>query len=284
MKANVYSRTEKRDKKKARNISITIHALLALLFLIPFLAHEPTKEIIAEHVIEFNFQDFNSSNAKSTKAQATLEKAKPKKVTEKAAPKVQDIKPLPKPEAKPILVTPEPQEIEIPEIEEIPEEVVETPEPVEEVVPDPVVIEEAPAEEAAEEAPVKTEEVGDGDKNVKITDKGNGAGDSDEDVVDGKGQEVLQFPGDGIFNRKVIFRADVKKMTKENGKIVVNVCINKNGRVVHAEWSPEDSSIKDAKQGHEAVLYALKYKFARDYTAPNKQCGKLAFIFDLSNI
>ena len=45
-----------------------------------------------------------------------------------------------------------------------------------------------------------------------------------QDRVPG-GSDRIPVYRNGIFGRKVTYRADVKKITKEEGKIIINICV-----------------------------------------------------------
>ena len=114
--------------------------------------------------------------------------------------------------------------------------------------------------------------------------KGNGKASSSsdgEDVTPGDGDDGMDFSGDGIFGRRVVYRANVKKLAQEQGKIVVNLCVNRIGRVVYAENNEELSTIKTPSIIKKTVDTSKKYRFDKDYTANEKECGKLTFIFEL---
>jgi len=121
-------------------------------------------------------------------------------------------------------------------------------------------------------------------KNTKSNSGGGEAAENGTDATKGKtdsGTKVGDFPGDGLFNRKVIYRADVKKVTKEEGKIVIDLCVNRDGRVVYSKFNKGASTIKTMSVIRKAMDIAQQYRFEKDYTAPDKQCGKLTFIFEI---
>ena len=87
--------------------------------------------------------------------------------------------------------------------------------------------------------------------------------------------------GYGPFGRQVIYRPDVKSLTKENGKIRVELCINRDGKVLSSKHIEEGSTIDDPKQIKNAVTMGKKYRFEKDYSAPKKHCGYLTFVFTI---
>jgi len=94
---------------------------------------------------------------------------------------------------------------------------------------------------------------------------------------DGGGGDGLE--GNGIITRRVIYRQDISKAAKVNGKVVLNICINKAGRVVSVAYDPVKTTITDHAVINEASNLAAKYRFEEKYTGPAKECGQLTFIF-----
>jgi len=89
------------------------------------------------------------------------------------------------------------------------------------------------------------------------------SGDSKTDGVADEGDQGMDFSGDGIFGRRVIKRADVKKITTETGKIVINLCVNPSGKVVFAELNEELSTIENKSVLNKARKVASGYRFER---------------------
>lgn len=266
----IQQKEEKKNKRRGILIAFWFHVALIALGLMPFLGSMASADLLPDDDTTYITVDFSTQES-SSKVKSPVKKAKKvekrKKVVEKPVKKeVPKVKPKPAP---PIVTTPEPAEVVIPTETET------TPEP-EPVVEEPVV-EEVPAEVEPVEDPGtgsgEVEEVGEaseiGSDNEKASsgngDSGNGFGESN---------------GEGIFNRKVIYRADVKKITKQSGKIVVELCINRDGRVVFAKPDTDASTIKDFDVIRKAVDLTTKYRFERDYTVPKKQCGKWTYVFE----
>ncbi|MEM8909010.1 MAG: hypothetical protein AAGD05_14280 [Bacteroidota bacterium] len=296
MAANTISLVEKRNQRKGKVITILVHLGLLLLVLFPFLNYEtPDPEPAQFVVIDFK-DEFKSAAEKSSTKKAAPTKGVEKKVAKKPTPQKKVAKkPKPKPVAKkkPVLTTNKKEkpirtkptkakkEVEVPQKDPTPH------------VPEPTVKEEveeeatdAPTENTAKEQP--TDKTDGGAKDIGQS-EGNGegqsgsstTGNSKNDGVANQGNNGMDFSGDGIFNRKVIYRADVKKITKEEGKIVVNLCINQDGRVVYAKLNDDLSTIETPSVLRKAIRVATDYRFERDRSAPRKQCGKLTFLFEI---
>ena len=107
------------------------------------------------------------------------------------------------------------------------------------------------------------------------------ADDGYADYGDGYGgSEVL---GEGIFGRKVIYRANVKKITEREGKMSMKLCVDRQGNVTYSEFLRDGSTIFDPNLVAKAEATAAKYRFEPDPTAPARQCGKLTFIFRIED-
>lgn len=261
---------EKKNKKRGLVIAFYFHVALIVLGLLPFMGGmmnpEPTPdEEMSFITIDFSQQE-SASNKKSPVKKAKKVEKRKKKVEKPVKKEVPKVKPKPAPK---VVTTPEP------------EPALETPTEVEEVAEEPVV-----EEPIVEEAPAEVEEVedpGSGDGEVEEAGEEMDMGSDTETASSGKadgGDGFGESAGSGIFNRKVIYRADVKKITRLSGKIVVELCINKDGRVVFAKPDTEASTIKDFDVIRKAVDLTTKYKFARDSSAPRKQCGKMTYVFE----
>lgn len=300
MATNTISIAERKNQQKGRNITILVHLGLLLLVLFPFLNMEPP-EPQAEQFVVIDFKnEFKSAAEKSSTKKAAetkgVEKKEVKKKVEKKVEKKKPVKtpkpkPTPKPTAKkkPLMTSDKPskpiatkpnkadKKVDVPMKDP-------TPEVPEEPVVEEEVVEEAAAEEATETKATKpggAKEVGKSDGNGEGQSGSSETGNSKTDGVANQGNNGMDFSGEGIFNRKVIYRADVKKITREEGKIVMDLCINQDGRVVYAKVDKDLSTIKTTKVLKKASDLTIKYRFERDRTAPKKQCGTLTYVFEI---
>jgi hypothetical protein len=98
---------------------------------------------------------------------------------------------------------------------------------------------------------------------------------------DGDGLKSGDFTGDGLFNRKVIKNAPIKEIATVPGKIVLNLCVNRKGAVVFAQYVASYSTIRDKSVLKKAEEYAKRYVFEEDNSGANEQCGRLTFVFDV---
>ena len=310
--ASIYQVDQNQEVRRKRSfwISLYLHIAILLLALFPFMIETPPFDVDRQQSVVI---EFTNDAASSKQAAYKLESGPPaeaKQESQKAQPKVTPVetKPIetkveqpqrPVEDIKiPVMTDPnssdmpvEPDFEEPQPVEEEPVEVVKTPtKPAEKPAEEPV---EAPSESKVnlEDLIFGEEESGGSDPNKTEGDaKKSGGGGFDPYSQDesegsspwgsGNGTEVL---GEGIFGRKVIYRADVAKMSEMNGSIAIKICVNRQGLVTQAVYLREGSSITAPAQVRRAEEIAARYKFEPDHTAPANQCGKLTFIFKVDN-
>ena len=293
MSVNTFAIREAENKKKGMRVTIVLHIAIVLLLLFPFMSIQPEQPKQAAFVVLDFTEEFRSAAKKSSTKKAADTKGEKKKAVKKEVKKKKPTpKPTPAPTAKkkPVVTTHEPApkietkpntapvKVDVPMKDPTPEvpEVTEKVEKVEEVV-------EEDASEATKTETGTSDATGGADAAGSTNGDGEGtqgssnSGKSKTDGVANEGDQGLDFSGTGIFNRKVIFRADIAKVIKEEGKIVVNLCINQEGRVVYAKYNRELSTIRTSNVVRKAIDATTSYRYAKDYTAPKKQCGKLTF-------
>ena len=106
-------------------------------------------------------------------------------------------------------------------------------------------------------------------------------GNQDGGAMAGDGGAGDGLEGDGIITRKIIYRENISKVAKVNGKIVLNICINRMGQVEYAAYDAAKTTITDKAIIKEATEIASRYRFESKYNAPKKECGQLTFIFSI---
>ena len=114
----------------------------------------------------------------------------------------------------------------------------------------------------------------------------SGSSDSGDAKTDGKadeGDSGDDFSGDGLLTRKVIYRASLNEIMKETGKIVINLCVNRDGAVVFSEVDEERTTIKNPLLMKKAEMIIAKYRFEKDYTVAEKQCGSYSYLLKIEN-
>lgn len=86
---------------------------------------------------------------------------------------------------------------------------------------------------------------------------------------------------DGLLDRKLVRRANVGSLAIKEGRVSVFICVDRSGMVTSTKYDLAGSTLKDAAFIAKAEACAASYIFARDDDAPEKQCGKLSFIFKI---
>src|SRR5688572_2025205 len=106
-------------------------------------------------------------------------------------------------------------------------------------------------------------------------------GNQDGGAMAGDGGAGDGLEGDGIITRKIIHRENITKVAKVNGKIVLNICINRQGKVEYVAYDADKTTITDKEIIKEATDIATRYRYEAKYTAPKRDCGQLTFIFSI---
>lgn len=106
-------------------------------------------------------------------------------------------------------------------------------------------------------------------------------GNQDGAAMAGHGGGGDGLEGDGIITRRVIYREDITQIAKVSGKVVLNVCIDRMGKVIYTAYDPEKTTITDTDIIKRASYIAARYRFESNYTAPARECGQLTFIFSI---
>lgn len=113
---------------------------------------------------------------------------------------------------------------------------------------------------------------------------GTGAGSAGKNTgvgQDGNGLEWGVEGNGGFLDRKLVQRANVKSLAVKEGKVSFFICVDRSGMVISTKYDFAGSTIKDPAFVVKAEACASSYIFARDDDAPEKQCGKLSFIFKI---
>lgn len=116
---------------------------------------------------------------------------------------------------------------------------------------------------------------------------GNGSpieGNQDGAAMEGDGGGGDGLEGDGIITRKIIYRENITSAAKVNGRVTLNVCIDRQGKVVYAGYDPEKTTITDNEIIKQATHLALRYRYETKYSAPKRECGQLTFIFRIDEV
>jgi hypothetical protein len=250
--------------KKERNrtaliVSVALHSTLLLLALLPLISMigiQDLEESRYVSIIEIAFENGDMSPASAStkpgeKQVKTVKEIQEVVVEENRQPVEEDVTVL--------------KNEEISKVEEA------------SVIMEEGTQEDLPVAEVEREATEETENIKDEHGGDELADKGEGEiGES----ITGEALANMEFEGDGVFGRQIVYHANISRLAEREGRVVVNLCINRAGDVTHVAFNREASTLTESGYVREVMKVASRYRFEADYTAPRTQCGKLTFIFE----
>ncbi len=267
------SATERRAKRKGLALALLLHGAVVAAFIYPFLTS--TDEIAQpyEMLVELDFREAPASSASASAKDRVRNEVKQPVAEREAAPRNPAPPTLPPPPAPPILTSPSPAPT-IPDVAPVPlPDRTPTPAPSTE----PVVVD-VPAPRPGP-APSRTDghgtTAGTGDKTGAPE---TGHGSTVSDVGQGRSDAGEGLEGTGLLRRAVIYRPPLHSVVRSNGRIAMNICVNRSGHVTAVKWNEELSTITDRATIHEALAKATDYKFESDRSAPTRECGVMTII------
>jgi len=83
--------------------------------------------------------------------------------------------------------------------------------------------------------------------------------------------------GGGLDGRGVLFTPSVEEKSQRTGRVVVNVCVDKNGKVTSAKYTQKGSTTADANLKQISEESSRKFKFSASDIP--EQCGTITFDF-----
>ncbi len=95
-----------------------------------------------------------------------------------------------------------------------------------------------------------------------------------EGITKGKGKA-----GNGLGSRGLLYAPVITDSSQQTGRVVVNICVNAQGKVISADFTQKGSTTTDSHLISLAVSNAKKYKFSESSTA--EQCGDITIDFKL---
>ena len=69
--------------------------------------------------------------------------------------------------------------------------------------------------------------------------------------------------------------------SNQQGRVVVRIWVDQQGRVTRAEYEPKGSSTSDGDLVTKAIAAARKARFNADPSAPEEQKGTITYIFKI---
>lgn len=242
-------------RNKSFQWSFGIHSIILVFGFLP-LAHKIAVPEPAEYLVELDYQEipeFIQAGSEGLQARSMVYNDEPEPTTENPSKE-----PIPVEETKPV------KEITIAEeVSEIESDVV-----------------------TESETDVVASESSDNGSDAETHADGGGdgspiKGNQDGGAMAGDGGAGDGLEGDGIITRKIIYREPIAKVAKVNGKIVLNIAINRQGIVEYVAYDQELTTITDRAVIKEATEIAARYRFETKYTAHKREWGKLTFIFSI---
>lgn len=240
-------------RNKSFEWSFGLHAGILLIALLPF-AHKAMEEKPLEYILEIGYMEELqevASGSEGLQARSPVFNEEPEPNMDKPAEE-----PIPVDETEPV------EETTVAEN-------------------DSEVISDVTAEDASDVVASETATSG-SDSETSANGGGNGSpieGDQDGAAMDGDGGGGDGLEGDGIITRKVIYRENITGAAKMSGRITLDICIDRQGKVIYAAYDPEKTTITDKEIIKQATHLAIRYRFESKYNAPKKEWGELTFIF-----
>lgn len=107
---------------------------------------------------------------------------------------------------------------------------------------------------------------------------------SEDGTLDGESSQGIPSSsfgeiGGGLKGRKVLRKPNIKDNSQATGKVVVKVCVDKNGKVISSEYTQKGSTATDKGLIDKAVEGVKGYKFEPDSSHRDKVCGTISVTF-----
>ncbi|MDX1683763.1 MAG: hypothetical protein R3275_00940 [Saprospiraceae bacterium] len=308
---------EKKNRRKGIFYSVTLHSLLLLLAILPFL--DPPADIDKNFAIVVEFEKpivRSGSQSKASAASSSSDAAANQGQDEpKPQRNVQEVKRLNNTEVKPttspveeVITAPDitapkfPEPVESPQRLETrtpnttPASQSETDASIDDFLPvlDKIIEEEQTANGSgalgdSEVDPNASGGGGDGGAGSGKEDndgQASGSGTGDNRLPPGaygdggtSGIGDAGFDGEGPLRRRVKIRPDCAHLAYTDAKIVLDLCINRAGDVTYSKYNLRMSSIKDRKYARDITNCFRDIVFESDFTAPSKECGTYSYKF-----
>ena len=268
---------DKRNRRRGLLIALGLHTAVVAGFIYPFLISDAGAEPPYEVVVEMDFRDPPrefASRAASAKERVRNEVKQP--VAEREAAPINPTPPaLPTPPAPPILTVPTPvPPVVVPDLPPAP-----APDPVPTPRPsDAPVVVDVPAR-----VPGPAPSTRDGRGKAGGTGKTTGAPDTGNgttvaDAGHGSAETGEGLDGNGVLTREVVYRPGLKSVVRTNGRLAINVCVNRAGDVIASKFNEDLSTITDSAIIADALDKVARYRFKYDARAPRQECGVVTII------
>jgi outer membrane biosynthesis protein TonB len=251
-----------KDEKKALTTTVAVHVLLILLFIFTGLSYmepPPPEEGI---MINFGFEDQGSGDVQTQSNVQTEQQIVKEQITQEAAPSksVQDEMLTQDSEEAPKVNTEKSESIR----EE--EKVKEDPKPSKEL------------SDAMSKWKNKSDDKSSSDGITgEKGDQGDPSGSLESgSYVGGSGGSGFKFK---LYGRKMIAKPRIKDVSQDEGKVVVEIIVDRYGKVVRATPGVRGSTTTSSILYKIAKEAALSTKFNTNIDAPEQQKGQIVFTF-----
>ncbi len=289
---------EQENRQKGIIVSVVIHLLLLLLCLIPYMVMEDKPKQLSGIIVAFGNPDAGSSesNPLSDSNEMTQEESKPAEEasadtkTKSTAPKKENAVTKPKDTAVPVKEVTPISETSIVAAEEAKKEKAKKEKEAAEAERQKSQAEmraqleaQKKAEEAAKKAALDAKKgqfsdlfgSGKGNNNTSGN-QGDPNGDPNSSALDQLATGSGRIGG-GLSNRGVLFEPEINDNSQKTGKVVIKVCVDKNGKISEAKFTQRGSTTTDNYLVNVATKAAKEYQFtASDIET---QCGSITIEF-----
>lgn len=273
---------DERHKKRSALLSLIVHILLFLILLIPMMTFPIPPP--GQQGILVTFGDPESGGATSAPSESE-ETNDAKTSEEKQIASASAEKPRPTPDIETKVVEETPSEVtggRKKSAEEIAEEERKKAEEARKKKEAEAARKKAEEERKQKEAYEQTKKeysdlFGSGDGN-QSGQQGELDGDPDAEALKGISTGSGRVGG-GLGSRGLVFEPDIKEYSQKEGKVVVKVCVDPNGKVTSAKWTGLGSTTTDSDLRKVAIENAKKYVFSESEI--EEQCGTITIDFIL---
>lgn len=120
-------------------------------------------------------------------------------------------------------------------------------------------------------------------------DQGELGGDPNSKSYEGSGTGLGTGNGDGIGDgnvrlagRKLRFKPEVNDRSQAKGKVVIQIKVDRSGKVVDARYTQAGSTTSDEGLIRTSIEAAYKYRFDENQSASEIQTGAISFIYKVN--
>lgn len=106
--------------------------------------------------------------------------------------------------------------------------------------------------------------------------QGDASGDPDGKALEGISRGSGKIGG-GLAGRGILYTPTFSDNSQKTGRVALNICVNEQGQVIVADFTQKGSTTSDSYLIKIAQQAAMKYKFSKGEV--DKQCGSLTIDF-----